>query len=95
MNQMSTSTSPDLDVISQLVLRPGATLSRASAEAILSWEFSDVAKKEMRELREKNSEDAISAEEYAKLDSYRRIADLLDMMRAQAKLALREQATNS
>lgn len=90
----TTTTSPDLEVISQLVLTPGETLSHASAEAILAWHFSDAAKQEMRELREKNSEDTITPAEYAKLDSYRRVGNLLDMTRAQAKLALRAESAN-
>jgi hypothetical protein len=94
INLMNTTASADLEVISQLVLTPGETLSRASAEAILAWHFSDAAKQEMRELREKNGEGTITPAEYSKLDSYRRVGNLLDRMRAEAKLALRGEAAN-
>jgi hypothetical protein len=89
---MSTTLSFDGEVISHLELRPDA--SRASGPVILSWHFSDAARQEMRELREKNSEDLITPEEYAKLDSYRRVTQLLDMMQAKARQALQSEANN-
>lgn len=89
------STAPEIDVISQIVFSPDAALSQPAAEAILQLHFSPSAIDDIRQLRDKNSEGIISPDEYRKLDSYRRVGQLLDMMHAKARNVLRTNAANS
>jgi hypothetical protein len=89
---MITTSTADMAVISQLQLAPGSRLSKESAEAILKWQITENAQQQMRELLEKNSEGTIASEEMELLDAYARVGMLLDMMRAEAKRALRDQS---
>ena len=81
---------PEVDVISQIVFSPDAAISQPAAEAILQLRFSTAAIDDIRRLREKNTEGIISPDEYRKLDSYRRVGHLLDMMHAHARIVLRK-----
>lgn len=95
MNEMTTTTVPEVDVISQIVFSPDVALSQPAAEAILQLHFSKEAIDEIRQLREKNGEGALSTDEYRKLDSYRRVGQLLDMMHAQARHVLRNRSAKT
>lgn len=65
-------------------------MSRESAETILKWRFPQAAHDEMRELLHKNSDDTITPAEREALERYRRIGQFVNILQAQARLALEE-----
>ena len=65
-------------------------MSRASAEAILQWQFTPTGHDQMRQLLDKNREGTITPEELELLDAYSRVGLMLDIMRAEAKQTLRK-----
>jgi hypothetical protein len=78
----------DADIFVRTVVPPGGCMTHESAVTILQWQFSPAAHEEMRELLEKNSDDTITAAERETLERYRRVGQLINVLQAQAKLAL-------
>jgi hypothetical protein len=68
--------------------RPGFTPE--IAEAVLQLEFDKKDRDRMHELAVKNQEDKLAATEREELESYRRIAYFVDLMRSKARLSLKK-----
>lgn len=78
----------EADIFVQAVIPPGSHMTRESAEMILKWRFPPAAHDEMRELLQKNSDDTITPEEREALVRYRRVGQMINILQAQARLAL-------
>jgi hypothetical protein len=69
---------------------PKNALSPQLARKVLSWNFSDRDRARVASLLQKNSDSTISREELSELNSMVVLGDLLDVLHAQAQLALKK-----
>lgn len=65
-------------------------LSPVEARYLLPIGFNEADKKRAHELLVKNQEDALTAEERAELENYRKVGYLIDLMHAKARRALKK-----
>jgi hypothetical protein len=73
------------------VLQPGkATLSPDAARSILALEFGQDDRERMHQLALKAQDGMLKAEEETELENYRRVGNLLSMMKSKARLSLKK-----
>ena len=82
----------DADIFARAIVPSGNKMPRESAEAILMWRFPQADHDEMRDLLQKNSDGEITPEEREILQRYRRVGQMINILQAQAKLALAGEA---
>jgi hypothetical protein len=76
------------DILERIVSSNGTVLSPAAAESLLHLKFPPKDTKRIRELLQKNNAGTITAEERIALEKYLRVGQFLDLLHAEARLAL-------
>ena len=87
-HQASTSFEPA--IWARLIQTHKAQISPEAARYLLSIAFGDVDRRRMEELADRSEADTLTAEEAAEFDSYLHVANLLTVMHAEAREALRK-----
>ena len=64
-------------------------LSPAFADEVLEWQFSDSDRERVAELLDKNNANSLSRKEMEELDTLIVLGNLLDILHAKARLALK------
>jgi hypothetical protein len=71
------------------VLGSRGKMAPTLAEEVLTWQFSAAEKKRVARLLDKNNRGTISQSEMGELDTLVTLGDILDVLHAKARLALR------
>lgn len=71
---------------------PGGKLTPALARHVINLQFGDEDRTRMRELLRRNSEGGLTAEEMKELADYDMIGDVIAILQAKARAALKEPA---
>jgi hypothetical protein len=78
------------------VIRPeDEDLSPEAARALLKLGFDDADRDRMNELAQFAQEGTLTAEQFAEVDNYRRVARVIELMHSKARLALRHHEARS
>jgi hypothetical protein len=77
-------------ILTRVIQRKRASLPKAAAKAMLEFQFPESDVGRMHELAEKNQEGKLTRSEGEELEAYLRVGRLLDLLSAQARLALSE-----
>ena len=83
-----TDTVTEAEVLGQFVTNGQSSLAPETARAILSLRASPAAIARMKELGEKARQGTLSQREQRELDTYLRVGNLVNVLQAQALLAL-------
>jgi hypothetical protein len=86
---MANSTVSDAEILEKVVMADQPGFSPEAAQAILNLRFEEPAKARMNELAERNRQGTLTEFERQEMDSYLRVGNLLNLMQAKARLALR------
>jgi hypothetical protein len=86
-HQASTSFEPA--IWARLIQTPKEPISSEAARYLLSIRFGDADRRRMEELADRSGADTLTPEEAAEFDSYLHVANLLTVMHAEARTALR------
>jgi hypothetical protein len=79
----------DAEIFSELVGTESAEMPPEVARSILDLRFSDAQNARMRELADKNSRGVLTDAEQARMESFRRVGSFLSIMKAKARLSLK------
>jgi hypothetical protein len=82
-----------MDILSDVISPHRGDLSSDFAESVLRWKFSDRAIARMNKLARKNREGKLTAEEREELDKYLRVGELINILKAKARLSLRRRTS--
>ena len=80
----------DAGILARLIRPDDASLPPEAAKALLNIRFADHDLVRIRELAEKNQDDALTPAEKADLESYLRVSSFLDLMHAKARRSLKK-----
>jgi prophage antirepressor-like protein len=84
----------EADILGEVVNPEQPWLNAEAAQSILGLTFSDRARKQMRDLLDRNNQGTTTDEELELLERYRRVGLFLDVIQARARQSLKElQAT--
>jgi hypothetical protein len=86
------STLSEADILEQVLAARNGGLSPETARDLLKLSFDRPTTTRIRTLLNKNNRGTIQADERAMLDKYLRVGQLIDLLHAQAKLALKHRA---
>lgn len=87
---MSTASSLlDADVFAEVVGSDETEFDADMARALLRLKFSEAQNERMRELADKANRGTLSEDERERMESFRRVGNLLALLQARARLALR------
>jgi hypothetical protein len=78
----------DLNILEAVVAPDEPTLSAPVAKAVASLAFNQEQTAEIHKLLDKHNAGTISARELAKLESYTRVGNFLNLLRAKARVSL-------
>jgi hypothetical protein len=78
----------DTDIMASVIVPEEPGIDIEAARWFMTLKFSDVQKARMEELAEKNNEGSISDGELAELESYLRVGNLLNFLKAKARVSL-------
>ncbi len=84
----------EADILSEIIGPDQSSLNAEAAASLLRLQFSSSAHSRMAELCDGANRGTLAAHEQAELESYRRVALLLDLLRAKAKASLRSEGDN-
>jgi hypothetical protein len=84
----------DTAILSRAISRGTKPLSRDAAEEILQWDFPPEDQQRMAELSAKARLGEMTAAEEAEIDSYVRVAHIVNLMQAKARLAIQQSSRN-
>lgn len=91
---MSSSAIHEIDVWSEILGPDANSMPVPDANAILRWTFRDHAKARMDELATRNSEGTLSQAERQELDAYVHVGQVVAILQAKARLALKRAGEN-
>ena len=77
------------DILADILAADEGDLSLEAARSILRWKFSSRSVKRINQLARRNQRGAITAAEREVLERYRRVASLVNLLQAKARLSLR------
>ena len=80
----------EADILADVIRPDGPGLSPDAAHGILQWKFSDAATARMTELADHNNKGTITDAERDELEKYLRVGNLINLMQAQARFALKQ-----
>ncbi len=86
---MANTTISEADILEKLFALPAARLTPEAARFFLKLKFDGETTKQIRQLLRKNNRGTITAPERITLEKYLRIGILLDLLRAKAKVSLK------
>lgn len=84
----------DVDIFEKVVAPHEPTFSRPVARAVQALVFTDAQKSEMHRLLDKNNAGTITEAERAKLEGYTRVGNLLNLLKAKARVSLSKAASH-
>ena len=82
---------PESTILSRLVKPGRADFSVEVARALLAFDFDPTDRRRMHELSVKAQEGSLLPADQEELESYRRVAYFLDLIRSKARLVLKKQ----
>ena len=77
------------DILADVLAADEGDLSLEAARSILRWKFSSGSVKRINQLARRNQRGAITAAEREILERYLRVASLVNLLQAKARLSLR------
>ena len=77
------------DILADVLAADEGDLSPEAARSVLRWKFSSRSVKRINQLAQRNQRGAITAAEREVLERYLRVASLVNLLQAKARLSLR------
>jgi hypothetical protein len=88
-----TATLTEADILAEVIAADKGGLSPDAARVVLALKFGKEATRQMRRLLQKNNRGTITAQERLLLERYLRVGRFLDLLRAKARVSLRDSDT--
>jgi hypothetical protein len=89
-----TAPASEAEIIEQVVASESGGFSAEAARAILTMTFDRPTTTRIRQLLKKNNRGTISVEDRLTLERYLRVGQLFDLLRAKARLSLKESSNS-
>jgi hypothetical protein len=80
----------EADILSRVIAPEDPTLPPDTARTILAFDFGKEGRDRMNRLAEKAREGTLTAEEQAEIDCYERVGHFLSLLRAKARISLKQ-----
>ncbi len=80
----------EADILADVIRPDGPGLSPDAARDMLQWKFSDTAVAHMNDLSDRNDKGTITEAERDDLHKYLRVGNLINLLQAKARLALKQ-----
>ena len=85
----------EADILSRVIAPEEPTLPPDTAKIILTFDFGKEDRERMNLLAEKAREGTLTAEEQAEIDCYERVGHFLSLLRAKARVSLKQTNVSS
>ena len=90
MASVEETTISEADILADVIRPAGSGLSPEAARDMLQWKFSDTAVARMNQLADRNDKGTITKADRDELQKYLRVGNLINLLQAKARLALKQ-----